>query len=112
APQALPRARRGRGHPGGPGGVMGQRRAGPVLQPGPLGEAIVAALRELNPDAQVIDRGSYLRVLVPGRCRLTRAAVEARPGQAFRMPEDLERVLSAHSGTFRVGEDEAVWEAQ
>jgi hypothetical protein len=90
---------------------MRARHAGPVLQPGPLGEAVVAALRELNPDAQVIDRGSYLRVLVSGRCRLTRAAVEARIGRPFRLPEDLERVLAAHSGEFHVSEDEAVWEA-
>jgi hypothetical protein len=37
---------------------------GPVLQVGVLSEAIVAAIRDLNSDVEVIDRGGYLRVLV------------------------------------------------
>jgi hypothetical protein len=40
-------------------------RVGPVLQSGELGNAIVAAIRDLNSDVLVTDRGAYLRVLVP-----------------------------------------------
>jgi toluene monooxygenase system ferredoxin subunit len=83
---------------------------GPVLQAGPLGDAVVAAIRELNAGARVLDRGAYLRVLCPGRCVVTRAAIEAHTGSAFRLPRDLELVMSSFKGLFAVSEDEARWE--
>jgi hypothetical protein len=86
-------------------------QVGPVLHAGALGAAVAAAIRDLNPAAQIVDRGSYLRVLVPSRCRLTPAAVEARTGQPFALPADLERVLSAHKGVFTVNQEEALWVA-
>ncbi len=49
---------------------------GPVLQAGTIGSAVVAAIRDLNQDVLVMDRGAYLRVLVPGRCIVTREAIE------------------------------------
>ena len=42
---------------------------GPVLQAGALTNAIVAAIRDLNSEVIVLDRGAYLRVLAP-RLRL------------------------------------------
>ena len=83
---------------------------GPVLQAGPLGTAVVSAIRALNADVRVLDRGAYLRVLCPRRCVVTRAAIEARTGAAFRMPGDLELVMSSFKGRFAVSEDEARWE--
>ena len=74
---------------------------GPVLQAGPLGEAVVGAIRALNAD---------VRVLCPRRCVVTRAAIEARTGAAFRLPGDLELVMSSFKGRFAVSEDEARWE--
>jgi len=41
---------------------------GPVLQSGVLGSAIVSAIRDLNRDLLVLDRGAYFRVLVHQRC--------------------------------------------
>jgi toluene monooxygenase system protein D len=55
---------------------------GPVLQVGVLSEAIVAAIRDLNRDVEVIDRGGYLRVLVPHRCIVTRSAIEKYLGRS------------------------------
>jgi len=83
---------------------------GPVLQAGPLGEAVVSAIRALNPDVRVLDRDAYLRVLCPRRCVVTRAAIEARTGAPFRLPGDLELVMSSFKGRFAVSEDEARWE--
>jgi toluene monooxygenase system ferredoxin subunit len=83
---------------------------GPVLQAVPLGTAIVDALRALNPDARVVDRGAYLRVLCLRRCVLTRAAVEERIGAPFRLPGDLELVMSGFKGRLTVSDEEARWE--
>ena len=83
---------------------------GPVLQAGPTGEAIVGAIRALNTDVRVLDRGAYLRVLCPRLCVVTRAAIEARTGASFRLPGDLELVMSSFKGRFAVSEDEARWE--
>lgn len=85
------------------------QRVGPVLDAGELGSAVVAAIRALNPDVLVEDRGSYLRVLVPGRCVVTRAAVEEACGHPLRFPGDLERVMPSFKGRFACSEDEASW---
>jgi hypothetical protein len=85
-------------------------RVGPVLEAGEVGNAIVAAIRSFQPDVLVQDRGSYLRVLAPGRCRVTRIAIEGALGRGFRLPGDLELVMPSFKGAFRVNDDEAVWE--
>jgi hypothetical protein len=83
---------------------------GPVLQKGGAADAVVAAIRELNPGARVLDRGAYLRVLSHRRCRVTREAIERLAGESFRLPADLELVMSSFKGRFAVSEEEAVWE--
>lgn len=85
-------------------------RVGPVLQTGVIGAAIVAAIKDLNSDVIVVDRGAYLRVMVPRRCFVTRAAIEKHLGRAFRFPGELETVMSAFKGTLKLGQDEAVWQ--
>jgi toluene monooxygenase system protein D len=84
---------------------------GPVLQVGPVADSVIAAIRELNTDVEIVDRGSYLRVLCPRRCRVTRAAVERHRGAAFRLPVDLESVMSSFKGRLSISEDEACWDA-
>ena len=90
--------------------VGGRDGVGPVLRSGPMAEAIVSAIRALNEDVEVIDRGAYLRVLVPGRCVVTREAIEAVAGAPFRLPGDLEAVMPSFKGLFAVSEEEARWE--
>jgi toluene monooxygenase system protein D len=85
-------------------------RVGPVLQTGAIGAAIVAAIRDLNPDVVVVDRGAYLRVMVPRRCLVTRAAIEKHLGRTFRFPGELETVMSAFKGALQLGQEEAVWQ--
>jgi toluene monooxygenase system protein D len=84
-------------------------RVGPVLQSGTVASAIVAAITELNEDVMVVDRGAYVRILVPRFCIVTRSAIEKHLGRPFRFPGELETVMSAFKGSFQLNEDHAVW---
>ena len=84
-------------------------QVGPVLEAGVVAEAIVRALRELNRDVTVQDRGSYLRVLVPGRCVLERATLERILGRPFALPGDLELSMVAFRGAISIQADAVVW---
>ncbi|MFP5307862.1 MAG: MmoB/DmpM family protein [Gammaproteobacteria bacterium] len=82
---------------------------GPVLEASDTGRALAALIAERHADTRVIDHGAYLRVQVPGCCRLTREAIEQRLGRSFVLPQDLEAVMPSFAGRFRVDEREAVW---
>jgi hypothetical protein len=84
-------------------------RVGPVLQSGPVANAIIAAIRELNHDVMVVDRGAYVRVLVPQCCIVTRSAIEKHLGRSFHFPRQLETVMSAFKGSLRLNQDDAAW---
>jgi toluene monooxygenase system protein D len=84
-------------------------RVGPVLQSGPVANAIIAAIEDLNQDVMVVDRGAYVRVLVPRCCIVTRSAIEKHLGRAFRFPGELETVMSAFKGSLQLSQDEAAW---
>lgn len=71
---------------------------GPVLQAGALTNAIVAAIRDLNKEVIVVDRGAYIRVLSPKTCMVTRASIEKHLGRPMRFPGELETVMSASKG--------------
>jgi toluene monooxygenase system protein D len=83
---------------------------GPVLEAaGDLVEAIIAAIRENHPDMRLLDRGGYVRVLVPGCCVVQRAAVERVLGRPFRLPGDLELVMPSFQGAIEISDDQVVW---
>jgi hypothetical protein len=84
-------------------------RVGPVLEASPTAQAVLDAILAEHPDALVLDRGSYWRVLVPGRCRVTRRAIEGRLGHAFELPGELERVMPSFKGRLVITGDEATW---
>jgi hypothetical protein len=84
-------------------------RVGPVLQAGDRAFAVVDAIRELNQDVEVFDRGAYLRVLVPRTCVVTRAAIERRLGDVFAMPDDLEQIMPSFKGELELSDDGASW---
>ena len=99
--------------PGAPAPVGETDHVGPVLEgDGQVVEAIIAAIREAHPDARVLDRGGYLRVLVPHRCVVRRAAVERALGRPFRLPGDLELVMPSFKGAIDVSQDQVIWEWQ
>ena len=83
---------------------------GPVLTPGPLTDAVIAAIRASNAEVTVVDRGAYLRVLVPRRCRLDGALVAEISEAAFQLPSDLEAIMPSFRGRLRIAGPEAVWE--
>jgi toluene monooxygenase system protein D len=82
---------------------------GPVLQSGPVASAIIAAIKDLNQDVVVVDRGAYVRVLVPRCCVVTRSAIEKQLGRSFRFPGELETVMSAFKGSLQLNQDDAEW---
>src|SRR5260370_33377841 len=84
-------------------------RVGPVLQSGPVANAIIAAIKDLNQDVMVVDRGAYVRVLVPRCCVVTRSAIEKHLGRSFRFPGELETVMSAFKGLLQLNQDDAAW---
>ena len=84
-------------------------RVGPVLQSGPIANAIIAAIKDLNQDVMVVDRGAYVRVLVPQYCVVTRSAIERHLGRSFRFPGELEIVMSAFKGSLQLNQDDAAW---
>jgi toluene monooxygenase system ferredoxin subunit len=85
-------------------------RVGPVLEAGDCADAVVAAIRRLNGDVEVLDRGAYLRVLVCGPCRVTRAAIEEELQRPFRLPVDLERLMPSFKGRLSITEEEVRWD--
>jgi nitrite reductase/ring-hydroxylating ferredoxin subunit len=85
------------------------RRVGPVLHATPFAHVVAAVIEEENDDVVVLDEGAYLRVLAPGTCRLSRAALEAATGPAIRFPGDLEVVMSSFTGVLKLTDDDVVW---
>ena len=57
-----------------------QLGVGPVLHATPFARSVVAVIEEENTHVFVQDEGAYLRVLVPRRVPLSRAALEAATG--------------------------------
>lgn len=86
-------------------------RVGPVLRACALTQVLVEVLRASNPQVEVIDRGSYLRISAPGALVLCRAAVEVALGQSFRLPADLEFVMPSFAGRLILSEEQAEWRA-
>ena len=82
---------------------------GPVLQSGPVANAIIAAIKDLNQDVIVVDRGAYVRVLVARCCVVNRSAIEKHLGRPFRFPGELEMVMSAFKGSLQLNQDDAAW---
>ncbi|MET0594775.1 MAG: MmoB/DmpM family protein [Polyangiaceae bacterium] len=82
---------------------------GPILSKGRNADAVVAAILELNLEAEVVDRGAYLRVSVPGSCRVTRQAIEKHAGEPFVFPSDLEMIMPSFQGRLAFDDDAVTW---
>ena len=80
-------------------------RVGPIFRPGELADAAIEALREDNPDKDVLieDRGAYVRVSVDGECILRRETVVRHLGRECRMQE-VETVLGSFAGRIETTE--------
>jgi toluene monooxygenase system protein D len=82
---------------------------GPVLEASEKGRAVAAAILTSNALATVDDRGAYLRISVPGRCVVTRQAIESHLGKHFLLPRDLELVMPAFQGLIRISDESVEW---
>jgi hypothetical protein len=87
-------------------------RVGPVLEASESGRAVLAAIRQLNGPVEVVDRGAYLRVLVRGRCVVTRQAIEHALGRPFRLATDLEPLMPAFKGFLRMDDERVEWRCE
>ena len=82
---------------------------GPVLTGHPRAQAVLEAIRRLNPSVEIHNRGSYVRVLAPRRCLVTRSAIEDILRQPFDFRAELEIMMPSFKGRMRLDDDEAVW---
>lgn len=82
---------------------------GPVLINTELSRQIIQALKKLNSPVEIEEYGSYIRILVPKLCRLTRQAMEEQTGASFVLPDSLELVMPSFKGQLICSEEEAVW---
>ena len=82
---------------------------GPVLTGHHRAQAVLEAIRRLNPSVEILNRGSYIRVLAPRRCLVTRSAVEDILRQPFDFRAELEIMMPSFKGRMRLDDDEAVW---
>ncbi len=83
---------------------------GPVLRMSEGIEAIIAAIEEDNPGAEieVIDRGAYVRIQAQQRMKVTRASIERHIGRPFEMRQ-LEPMMSAFAGRIETTSDAILW---
>jgi hypothetical protein len=86
-----------------------RRSVGPVLQATPLAEAVVAAILEENDDVVVRHEGAYLRVLVPGVCRLSRSALQSVAAEDVQFPGGLEAIMPSFTGRIQITDHAAIW---
>jgi toluene monooxygenase system protein D len=83
---------------------------GPVLRMSEGIEAIIAAIEEDNPGAEieVIDRGAYVRIQAQQRMKVTRASIERHIGRSFEMRQ-LEPMMPAFAGRIETTSDAILW---
>jgi nitrite reductase/ring-hydroxylating ferredoxin subunit len=111
-PEPAPEARAAQGPAAALPPLPRERHVGPVLEASESGRAVVAAIRELNEHVQIVDRGAYLRVLVPCRCVVTRRAIELALGRTFHLPTDLETLMPAFKGFLHMDDERVEWRCE
>ena len=89
---------------------MEKNEVGPVLRSCDESRAVAEVILETHQEAKVTDRGSYLRVSVPGFCHLNRAKVEEKLGRPFPLPRALEAIMPSFAGTIRFKDDSVTWQ--
>ena len=91
---------------------MKQRRrlAGPVLRSGELALAAIDALKDDNPDKDLViaDHGAYVRVEAEGGLILRRTTMEECLGRPFVLQE-IEETLIGFSGQIEFQQDSMRW---
>ncbi|ADG06755.1 MmoB/DmpM family protein [Kyrpidia tusciae] len=84
---------------------------GPVVRDPELAEALVAAIEADNPGVEVFvdDRGGYIRIHTPQRCRITRKSLQEALGRPITLSR-IEPELVSFAGRIRyIGDDEVLF---
>jgi len=87
------------------------RGVGPILRMSDDIDAIIAALRDDNPDQEirVIDRHAYVRIEGDPPLLLTRKSIEAHMGREYPMRE-IEMMMSSFSGVIdSTSSEQFIW---
>ncbi|UMP07053.1 MmoB/DmpM family protein [Amycolatopsis sp. EV170708-02-1] len=84
---------------------------GPVLRMGDHIEDVIAAIREDNPEQEivVVDRGSYVRVQGEARVRVTQDTLRAYLGADYEI-RSFQTMMSSFVGRVITTSDDIVWE--
>jgi hypothetical protein len=82
---------------------------GPVLESGRTTTAIIEALKRRNAQLEIVDKGSYQRILTQRKCTLLVADVEDILGTRFRIPQDLEKIMPSFQGEIIFDVDKVIW---
>ncbi|SFJ02246.1 MmoB/DmpM family protein [Thermoflavimicrobium dichotomicum] len=84
---------------------------GPIVRDPDMADALIAVIEEDNPGTEVIidDRGGYVRIHTPWRCRITRRTLEEVLGRSITLSQ-IEPELVSFAGRMRyVGDDEIIF---
>lgn len=89
---------------------IGEDMVGPVIRDGNLADAVIEAVTDDNPDAEVhvFERGDYVRIHTDKSCRLTRASLERHLGRSFDLAM-LEAEMPAFKGRMESSTEELRW---
>jgi toluene monooxygenase system protein D len=89
---------------------MSTKLVGPVVRNQEMADALIAAIEQDNPDAEVYveDRGGYIRIHTQKYCRVTRKSLEAALGRSCPLSQ-IEPELATFAGRIRSSDDEIVW---
>jgi hypothetical protein len=89
--------------------MTSEDEVGPVFNVRSDTPAYVAAIRRCNPDANVVERGTYVRILVPRECVIRRDVLSEELGTAACWPECLESIMPSFKGRLSITSDFAEW---
>jgi hypothetical protein len=91
---------------------MTENGVGPILEAGLVADAIIAAIQASNLNVVLVPRGSYTRVLVPGRCVVSRVDVEEHLGRQIEFRRELEKAMPSFNGNLIVTDERAEWSSR
>jgi toluene monooxygenase system protein D len=84
---------------------------GPIVRDPELADALIAVIEADNPGAEVTvdDRGGYIRIHTPQRCRITRSSLQEVLGRSITLSQ-IEPELVSFSGRMRyIGDEELLF---
>lgn len=84
--------------------------AGPILRGGEIAQVALEAIREDNPDKEIVvnDHGTYVRIEALGGLTLRRATIESILGRPFDLQE-VQGNMSSFSGMIETRDNEIRW---